>query len=184
MIGLNHHERTFTIPLFNSKEAETEFKSIYPLSSSLEPESSLVRIKLLDILPDYGTPSDAYMKAIEELSGCLSKHGAAIIELNSEDSALIRCGLESAKIYFRSKNQNVDDSKEPCLLSESHLLSSNPDVGQKVLAGYVDSNERSSYHYRAGRRCVSTSYLYVFDLLYYFLLIVWYQYVTLAHNYI
>ena len=159
VIGLHHPERSFTIPLTNSKKAEAEFKSCYPLPSSLEPASSLTRIKLLDILPEYGTPSDAYMKAVEELSGCLSRHGAAIIELNSEDSALIRCGLESAKIYFRNQNMNVDANRDQSLVSESRVSSLNPDLDNKFLATYIEENGRESYQYRAGRRCVSKLYI-------------------------
>lgn len=152
VVGLNHHEKAFTIPVSGSKETEAEFKFGCPSSASLEPGNSLARIKLLDILPVYGTPSVDYTKAVEELCGCLSRRGAAIIELNSEDSALIRCGLESAKIYFRTKRRDADNNREQRLLSESQVSNSNPDADCKVSAGYVGAHEKESYYYRAGRR--------------------------------
>ncbi|OVA06794.1 hypothetical protein BVC80_8727g12 [Macleaya cordata] len=57
-------------------------------------------------MPYDGAPGVTYSRSIEALSGSLMRHNAVVIELGSEDSALIRCGLESARLYFRTRAQN------------------------------------------------------------------------------
>ncbi|KAK9115617.1 hypothetical protein Sjap_014564 [Stephania japonica] len=49
--------------------------------------------------PSCGT----YVRAVEALSGSLMRHNAAVIELGNEEVAFLRCALESAKLYFRSR---------------------------------------------------------------------------------
>ncbi|GLT91686.1 hypothetical protein SLE2022_095620 [Rubroshorea leprosula] len=66
---------------------------------------SLGRVRLSDISPYDGAPAGPYVRAVEALSGSLMRHNAAIIELGSEDAALLRCGLEAARLYFRSRAQ-------------------------------------------------------------------------------
>eukprot|EP00252_Welwitschia_mirabilis_P025405 TRINITY_DN7908_c0_g1_i3.p1 TRINITY_DN7908_c0_g1~~TRINITY_DN7908_c0_g1_i3.p1 ORF type:complete len:673 (+),score=112.47 TRINITY_DN7908_c0_g1_i3:250-2268(+) len=66
--------------------------------------SAPARIKLADILPDDGAPLPTYTKAVEALSGSLTRYNAAVIELSSEDAAVIRCALDSAKLYFKSRS--------------------------------------------------------------------------------
>ena len=46
------------------------------------------------------------MRAVDALSGSLMRHNAAVIELGSEEASLMRCGLEAARLYFRSRSQN------------------------------------------------------------------------------
>ena len=112
----------------------------YPFSSPsapplLESGCSLPRIKLVDILPEDGPPTGVYTRAVEELSSCLARHGAAIMELNGEDAALVRCALESATLYFRTRAQSAQWSGG----------------GWSKTAGYVPSSSRDMYYYRAGR---------------------------------
>ncbi|KAK9106377.1 hypothetical protein Syun_022388 [Stephania yunnanensis] len=45
----------------------------------------------------------AYVRAVEALSGSLMRHNAAVVELGIEEVAFLRCALESAKLYFRSR---------------------------------------------------------------------------------
>lgn len=66
----------------------------------------LARVRLVDLVAYDGAPTLVYARAIEALSGSLMRHNAAIIELGSEDTALMRCGLEAARLYFRSRAQN------------------------------------------------------------------------------
>ncbi|KAJ4961393.1 hypothetical protein NE237_021303 [Protea cynaroides] len=66
----------------------------------------VARIRLSDIVPYDGAPVGAYVKSVEALSDSLTRHNAAVIELGSEESALMRCALESAKFYFRMKSQS------------------------------------------------------------------------------
>lgn len=111
----------------------------YPFPTLLEPACSLARIKLLDILPEDGAPSVVYTRAVEGLSSCLAKHGAVIMELNAEDAALVRCALESAKLYFRTRAQTGGS------------MQSWAGAAWSKLAGYVASPSRDMYYYRAGR---------------------------------
>ncbi|KAI4357015.1 hypothetical protein L6164_000994 [Bauhinia variegata] len=63
----------------------------------------LARVRLSDIAPYDGAPATTYLRAVEALSGSLMRHNAALIELGSEDTVLMRCGLEGARLYFRSR---------------------------------------------------------------------------------
>ncbi|CAI9106890.1 OLC1v1006135C2 [Oldenlandia corymbosa var. corymbosa] len=62
----------------------------------------LTRVKLSDILPYDGSAVGPYVRAVEALSGSLMRHNAAVIEVGSDDAALLRCGLESARFYLRT----------------------------------------------------------------------------------
>lgn len=61
------------------------------------------RVRLADILPYDGAPMAPYLRAVDALSTSLTRHNAAIIELGSDDAALLRCALESARLYFRTR---------------------------------------------------------------------------------
>lgn len=63
----------------------------------------LSRVKLSDILPYDGSPVGPYVRAVEALSGSLMRHNAAVIEVGCNDGALLRCGLESARFFFRTR---------------------------------------------------------------------------------
>ncbi|XP_059446182.1 uncharacterized protein LOC132177754 [Corylus avellana] len=65
----------------------------------------LARVRLSDIAPYEGAPGGSYGRAVEVLAGSLMRHNAALIELGSGDAALMRCGLEAARLYFRSRAQ-------------------------------------------------------------------------------
>ncbi|XP_058090381.1 uncharacterized protein LOC131236881 [Magnolia sinica] len=64
------------------------------------------RVRLSDIAPYDGAPGGAFVRAVEALSGSLTRHNAAVIELGSEETALIRCAFESARLYFKTRAQN------------------------------------------------------------------------------
>uniref|UniRef100_A0A6N2M7H2 PUB 62/63 C-terminal domain-containing protein n=4 Tax=Salix viminalis TaxID=40686 RepID=A0A6N2M7H2_SALVM len=73
---------------------------------SAGPAPTLARVRLSDISPYDGAPGGPYVRAVEALSGSLMRHNAAVIELGSEETPLMRCGLEAARLYFRSRSQN------------------------------------------------------------------------------
>lgn len=70
----------------------------------------LARVRLGDLEAYDGAPTNAYVRAIDSLSGSLMRHNAAVIELGSEDTALMRCGLEAARLYFRTRAQSSGKS--------------------------------------------------------------------------
>ncbi|XP_068645793.1 uncharacterized protein [Aristolochia californica] len=65
----------------------------------------VARVRLSDIAPYDGAPCGAYARAVEALSGSLTRHNAVVIELGSDDSALIRCAFEATKMYFKTRAQ-------------------------------------------------------------------------------
>lgn len=128
-----HSSHSLTMAL--TTQTGSNFNSVYPLPSSLEPASCLSRIKLAEILPEDGAASPEFANAVEELWGCLARHGAAIVELSAEDAALVRCALESAKLYFRTRVSGSAPASPP----------------SSKFVGYTASGSRETYHYRAGR---------------------------------
>lgn len=89
----------------------------------------LARVRLSDIAPYDGAPGGSYVRAVEALAGSLMRHNAAVIELGTEDAALMRCGLEAARLYFRTRAQQQQQQQ------------------QTVVA----KGSRGVYMYRAGR---------------------------------
>lgn len=75
-----------------------------------DPAPPLARVRLSDLIPYDGAPAGPYVRAVEALSGSLMRHNAAVIELGGEDTALMRCGLESARLYFRTRAQSGGSS--------------------------------------------------------------------------
>ncbi|XP_059309182.1 uncharacterized protein LOC132060257 isoform X1 [Lycium ferocissimum] len=65
--------------------------------------SELARVKLSDISPYDGAPFGPYLRAVEALSGSLMRHNAAVIELGGEGTAVLRCGLESVRYFFKTR---------------------------------------------------------------------------------
>ncbi|KAJ8562833.1 hypothetical protein K7X08_031285 [Anisodus acutangulus] len=66
--------------------------------------SEFARVKLSDIAPYDGAPVGPYLRAVEALSGSLMRHNAAVIELGGEGTAVLRCGLESVRYFFKTRN--------------------------------------------------------------------------------
>ncbi|CAN1310681.1 U-box domain-containing protein 62 [Linum perenne] len=71
------------------------------LDHVIEQGLMLAKVRLSDIAPYDGAPCGPFVKAVEALSGSLMRHNAAVIELGSEDAALMKCGLEASRLYFR-----------------------------------------------------------------------------------
>ncbi|XP_078161460.1 RING/U-box superfamily protein [Carex rostrata] len=78
-------------------------------SPSPSPPLPLTRIKLSDITPYEGACYSDYQKAVDALSSSLTRHNAAVIELVStgEDVAVMRCALESVRMFFKAKEQGL-----------------------------------------------------------------------------
>jgi hypothetical protein len=95
----------------------------------------LARVKLAELLPEDGAASGVYTRAVEKLSLSLARNNAAVIELNGEDAALLRCALDSAKLYFRSR---LSTSSWNTLDWVKH-------------SGYLAAPTKEMYFYRSGR---------------------------------
>lgn len=85
---------------------------------------SLGRVKLADLVPCEGLPSDSYKLSVSTLSQSLAQYSAAIIQLSPTDGALLRTGLDSARMYFHHRASyppadmiHASDSREWCKTS-------------------------------------------------------------------
>lgn len=85
---------------------------------------SVGRVKLTDLVPAEGLPSDAYKLSVSTLSQSLAQYSAAIIQFSASDGALLRAGLDSAHLYFHQKAPyppaeliNTNDPREWCKTS-------------------------------------------------------------------
>ncbi|XP_016505699.1 uncharacterized protein LOC107823536 isoform X2 [Nicotiana tabacum] len=144
----HHHQSTAPSPhpinptppptLRSPNTATTQFPSPSPLSLGRDHVIGppgvelglppLARVKLSDIAPYDGAPVGPYLRAVEALSGSLMRHNAAVIELGSEGTAVLRCGLESVRYFFKTRA-----------------------VAQNGGAGTGSKSGRGVYIYRAGR---------------------------------
>ncbi|XP_017603407.1 uncharacterized protein LOC108450345 isoform X1 [Gossypium arboreum] len=85
---------------------------------------SLGRVKLTDLVPSEGVPSDSYKLSVSTLSQSFAQYSAAIIQFPASDGALLRSGLDSAHLYFQQKAAyppeeliHTNDSREWCKTS-------------------------------------------------------------------
>lgn len=85
---------------------------------------TLGRVKLVDLIPCEGLPSDSYKLSVSTLSQSLAQFSAAVIQFPINDGALLRSCLESTHLYFQSKSSfpsadsiQPNDSREWCKTS-------------------------------------------------------------------
>ncbi|XVF04504.1 hypothetical protein REPUB_Repub05bG0088400 [Reevesia pubescens] len=88
---------------------------------------SLGRVKLTDLIPSEGLPSDSYKLSISTLSQSFAQYSAAIIQFPASDGALLRSGLDSARLYYQQRATypsadmiHTNDSREWCKTSGYH----------------------------------------------------------------
>ncbi|XP_073148639.1 uncharacterized protein [Henckelia pumila] len=103
---LQQHNPNPTIRSPNNHNLENSLLSVDPTSTG-----GLARIRLSDILAYDGAPVGPYSRAIDALSSSLVRMNAAVIVLGSDDAALIRCVIESARFYFRTRAQTGKASR-------------------------------------------------------------------------
>lgn len=75
----------------------------YLPSPSAMPLDAPCRVRLSDILPYDGAPVGPHIRAVDILSTSLMRYNAAVIELGPDDATLLRCALDAARPYFRSR---------------------------------------------------------------------------------
>ncbi|GFP97881.1 hypothetical protein PHJA_001932200 [Phtheirospermum japonicum] len=85
---------------------------------------TLGRVKLSDLTPSEGLPSDSYKLSVSTLSQSLAQYSAAIIQFPITDGPLMRSCLDSARLYFHHKPSfpspdiiHPDDSRDWCKTS-------------------------------------------------------------------
>ncbi|KAE8656016.1 Detected protein of confused Function [Hibiscus syriacus] len=104
--------------------------------------SSLGRVKLTDLVPSEGLPSDSYKLSVSTLSQSLAQNSAAIIQFPASDGALLRSGLDSAHLYFQLKTS----------YTSSELIHTNDSHQWCKTSGYYADPQlwQETYDYRPG----------------------------------
>lgn len=64
---------------------------------------SLGRVRLTDLIAADGLLSDRYKFAVSTLSQSLARYYAAIIEVPAGDDVMLRCVIDSARMYFHQR---------------------------------------------------------------------------------
>lgn len=75
-----------------------------PLASSDRP-TLIGRVHLSDIAPYEGALGGEYVRALDLLSASLTRYNAVVIQLDSTDATILRCGLDSVRMYFKAKSR-------------------------------------------------------------------------------
>jgi hypothetical protein len=70
---------------------------------------SLGCVRLVDLAAQEGLPSDSYKICVSTLAQSLVQYSAAIILLPPVDGALLRCGLDSARLFFHQQGYNSSE---------------------------------------------------------------------------
>ncbi|EYU33767.1 hypothetical protein ABFS82_08G163100 [Erythranthe guttata] len=82
---------------------------------------TLGRVKLVDLIPTEGLPSDTYKLSVSTLSQSLAQYSAAIIQFPITDGALLNSCLESSRLYFHHKpsfpSADIIESRDWCKTS-------------------------------------------------------------------
>ncbi|XP_068654144.1 uncharacterized protein [Aristolochia californica] len=84
---------------------------------------SLGRVRLTDLMANEGLPSDSYKISVSTLSQSLAQYSAAIIQFPTSEGALLRSGLESARLFFHQRQYAApemvpaNDTREWCRTS-------------------------------------------------------------------
>uniref|UniRef100_A0A1D1YDV1 Putative glycosyltransferase C06E1.7 n=1 Tax=Anthurium amnicola TaxID=1678845 RepID=A0A1D1YDV1_9ARAE len=85
--------------------------------------ASIGRVRLIDLISSEGLPSDAFKISVSTLTESLAQFSAAIIQFPVSDGALLRSGLESARLFFHQRAYpsaemvHTSDSREWCRTS-------------------------------------------------------------------
>ncbi|XP_020269631.1 uncharacterized protein LOC109844872 [Asparagus officinalis] len=99
------------VPPSSSRSPPTPLQSLSlglvplnPIQDQAET-ASIGRVKLSDIAPFEGSPNGSYIKAVEALAGSLMRYNAALIEVGAEEGLVMRCALESVRMFFKARAQ-------------------------------------------------------------------------------
>ncbi|KAH9554240.1 hypothetical protein CY35_08G054000 [Sphagnum magellanicum] len=104
--------------------------------------SSPARVRLMDLIAADGLPSDAYKHAVTSLAHSLRNSNAAIIQLSPGDDVLLRCVLDSVRMFFNQKP----------IVSPESIHAEDPQDWSRTVGYYAESQRlREVYDYRPGR---------------------------------
>ncbi|XP_022981098.1 uncharacterized protein LOC111480350 isoform X2 [Cucurbita maxima] len=103
---------------------------------------SLGRVKLTDLAPSEGVPSESFKSSVTTLSHSLAQYSAAIIQFPAYDGALLRSGLDSARLYFHQR----------AACPSAELMQNNDSLEWCRTSGYYMDAQgwQETYDYRPG----------------------------------
>lgn len=84
---------------------------------------SVGRVRLTDLIASEGIPSETYKVSVSTLMHSLAQFSAVIVQLPPSDGALLKSGLESARLFFHQREYSAaemvqsSDSREWCRTS-------------------------------------------------------------------
>ena len=102
-LGFNSHPSSS--PIDHNHTVLPESIANVDSSMGISSAGPIARVRLSDIVPYEGAPSEVYVRAVEVFSRALMRHNAVVIELGSEDATIVRCALESTRMYYKARNQ-------------------------------------------------------------------------------
>ncbi|KAJ0263926.1 2-oxoglutarate [Hirschfeldia incana] len=112
---------------------------------------TLGRVKVCDLLPTEGIPSDSYKLAVTTLSQSLAQYSAAIIQFPPPDGALLRSGLDSARLYFHQRDSYPQPTTNDMIHQHTTTNTNDPREWCKTSGYYSDPHSwQESYEYRPG----------------------------------
>ncbi|KAL2622055.1 hypothetical protein R1flu_002260 [Riccia fluitans] len=100
------------------------------------------RVRLVDLLASDGVASESYKQAVISLSQSLTRFSLAIIQLQPGDEVLLRCVLDSVRMFFHQRPAPGPDS----------VHTDDPQDWNRTVGYYYEPQHmRELYDYRPGR---------------------------------
>ncbi|ONK65570.1 uncharacterized protein A4U43_C07F38450 [Asparagus officinalis] len=102
---------------------------------------SVGRVRLADLVASEGLPSETYKVSVSTLMHSLAQYSAVIVQLPTSDSALLKSGLESARLFFHQREYTASNM----------VPNSDPQEWCRTSGYYSDPQSwQENYDYRPG----------------------------------
>lgn len=116
--------------------------------------TSPARVRLTDLVATDGMPSESYKHAVSVLSQSLRNFNAAIIQVPYADDVLLRCVLDSVRMFFHKKTaivQGASDSASEAAAAAA-IGAEDPQSWNRTAGYYAEpQHARETYDFRPGR---------------------------------
>ena len=121
--------------------------------------TSPARVRLTDLVATDGVPSESYKHAVATLSQSLRNFNAAIIQVPHADDVLLRCVLDSVRMFFHKKTailQGASDSASEAAAAAAAgagiIGAEDPQSWNRTAGYYAEPRHaRETYDFRPGR---------------------------------
>lgn len=107
--------------------------------------TSPAHVRLTDLVAADGLPSDGYKHAVATLAQSLKYFNAAIIQVPASDDVLLRCVLDSVRMFFHQKP----------IVGPDAVHSEDPQDWNRTVGYFAEpQHARENFDYRPGRTAV------------------------------